>query len=240
MTTSRTQIIWQQMKDKVTNPTFRSPSRTMGALLLVMGMVLAWGPMAGARNAPHQTGPLNFDERQCGRDTLRQRVKGRMEVVARGETCLLFYTYDPLAEDNDERDYGIVWVQARIAPRGAWCATKVWSDLGVSQDTRIHKRIPARNLSVKRSRKVLVKLATLANGFGQEKATLGERTWFHPRNLRHSTSTVGRSRVFTQRWTGLRGGVINLTSGAEISWADRDLPAIASGLRYDFERRGRC
>src|SRR5680860_1036125 len=188
MTKKLAQIIWQEMENKLTNPTFRHPGRTMAALLLALGMVLGAGHVAEARDAPKQTGPLNFVQRKCARQTFRTRVKGRLEVVAKTETCLLFYEFDPLAEDNEQRDYGVAWVQARIEPRGAWCATRVWSDLGVSQDTKFHKRTPAKDYSLKRSRKVRVKLASLANGFGEEQATLSERTWFRPRRLRHSRS----------------------------------------------------
>ncbi|MPZ90836.1 MAG: hypothetical protein GEU68_04260 [Actinobacteria bacterium] len=228
------------MESKVTNLAFRTPGRTLGALLLALGILLAYSPVAEARKPPKKTGPLNLDVRKCGRQTFRTRVNGRREVVAKTETCLLLYNYDPLSEDNAERDYAIAWVQARIEPRGAWCATKVWSDLGVSRGTKIHKHVPARNFSMKKSRRVLVKLASLANGFGEEKGALREKRWFHPRKWRHSKSTVRRSRIFTQRWTGQRGRPLNLTSGAEVSWDVEDPPTYASGLRYDFERRGRC
>jgi len=229
------------MENNVTNPTLRGRGGTIGTLLLMIGMVLASSPPVEAREAPKQTGPLNFDDRQCGRDTLKQRVQGRLEVVAKAETCLLFYDYEPLAEDNDERDYGIAWVQARIDPRGAWCATSVWSDLVASGDTRMHKHTPTKNFKIGKSRKVEVKLASTANGFGDEKATLSEKTRIYPRRLRHSSFTFRGSKVFRQRWTGQRGGVINLTSGVELSWDIDNLPdAISSGLLYDFERRGRC
>src|SRR5665809_152801 len=128
MTKCRAQIIWQEMENKVTNPTFRHPSRTIAALFLALGLLLAGSPVAEARDAPKQTGPLNFDQRECGRQKFRTRVNGRLELVAKTETCLLLYNYDPLSEDNEERDYAIAWVQARIEPRGAWCAKKVWSD----------------------------------------------------------------------------------------------------------------
>ena len=239
MTKNRARIIWQEMENKVTNPTYLA-QRVALVPLLVLALVLSVSP-AEARKAPKQTGPLNLDERQCGRETLRKRVKGRMEVVAKAETCLLFYDYDPLREDDEQRDYGIVWVQARVEPRGAWCATAVWSDLVVSEDTRIHKRTPVKNFKISRSRKVQVKLASFANGASDEKGTLSEKTTIHPRILRHSRFTFERSRVFRQRWKGQRGRVINLTSGAEVSWAEDDPPdAVSSGLLYDFERRGRC
>lgn len=239
MTKNPARIIWQEMENKVTNRTYL-PHRVAVVLLLVFALILSVTP-AEARKPPKRTGPLNLENRQCARETFRTRVNGRLEVVAKTETCLLDYEYDPLAEDDEERDYGIAWVQARIEPRGAWCATRVWSDLGVSRDTRLHKRTPMKNFSLKKSRRVEVKLASTANGFGDKAASLRERTWFRPRQLRHTRSTVGDSRIFTQRWTGQRGGVINLTSGAEISWAENDAPdALASGLRYDFERRGRC
>jgi hypothetical protein len=229
------------MEGNVTNPTLRSPGGAIGTLLLMIGMVLASSSEAEARRAPERKGPLNFDERRCSRETLKKRINGRLEVVAKAETCLLLYMYHPPAEDNEDRDYGIAWVQARIDPRGAWCAKRVWSDLVVSEDTKIHKRTPAKNFRFGKSRRIEVKLATFAQGFGEEKATLSEKTTFYPRRLVHSTFPFQRSKVFRQRWTGQRGGVVNLTSGAELSWAVDDPPdAISSGLLYDFERRGRC
>ncbi len=229
------------MEENVTNPTLRSSGGAVGTLLLMIGMVLASSPEAEARKAPERKGPLNFDERKCGRETLRKRINGRLEVVAKAETCLRLYTYDPLAEDNDNRDYGIVWVQARIDPRGAWCAKDVWSDLVVTEDTKMHKRTPGRNFKISKPRRIEVKLASVAQGFGDQKASLSEKTKIYPRRLRHSTFTFQRSNVFRQRWTGQRGGVVNLTSGVELSWAVDDPPdAISSGLLYDFERRGRC
>jgi hypothetical protein len=228
------------MENFVMNSTLRSPGGALGTLLLMVGMVLASSPLVQAREAPKRTGPLNFDEKQCARDTLRRRVNGRLEVVARSETCLLLFTYDPLAEDNDERDYGIAWVQARIDPRGAWCATDIWSDLAVSEDTRMHKRTPDKDFKLGKSRRIEFKLASSAGGFG-DKATVRETTRIYPRKLRHSSFTFERSKVFRQRWIGQRGGVIKLTSGVELSWREDDPPdAISSGLLYDFERRGRC
>lgn len=239
MTNNRARIICHKMENKVTNRTYL-PHRVSVVLLLVLALILSVSP-AEARREPKQTGPLNLDERQCGRETLRKRVKGRMEVVAKAETCLLFYDYDPLREDDEQRDYGIAWVQARVEPRGAWCATSVWSDLVVSEDTRIHKRTPVKNFKIGRSRELQVKIASFANGASDEKATLSEKTTIYPRVLRHVRFTFDRSRVFRQRWMGQRGRAVNLTSGAEVSWAEDDPPdAVSSGLLYDFERRGRC
>ncbi len=124
---------------------------------------------------------------------------------------------------------------------GPGALNDVWSDLVVSEDTNIHKRTPGKNLKLGKPRRVEVKLASFAQGFGDEKASLSEKTKFYPQRLRHSTFTFQRSKVFRQRWTGQRGGVVNLTSGVELSWAVDDPPdAISSGLLYDFERRGRC
>jgi hypothetical protein len=244
MTNNRAWVVWQRMDNVVSNPPWRSPGRAIGALLVMLGMVLASSSVAEAREAPKQTGPLNFDERQCATDTVRKRIEGRLEVVAKAETCLLFYTYDPEAEDNEERDYGIGWVQARIDPRGAWCAKDIWSDLvvDVSEDTRMHKRTPDRNFKLGRSRRIEFKLVSFANGSGDRKATLSETTRIYPRRLRHRSFPFEGSRVFRQRWTGQRGGVINLTSGAELSWRENEPgpDAISSQLLYDFERRGTC
>jgi hypothetical protein len=240
MTKNPAQIIWQEMESKVTKLAFRTPRAAIG-LLVVLALMLGTSP-ATARDKPKRSGPLNQDDpRACGRDTLKKWINGRREVVAKAETCLYVFNYDPQREDNENRDYGIAWIQARVEPRGAWCAKRVWSDLVVSEDTKIHKRAPAKNFKIGKSRKVEVKLTSFANGASDEKATVSEKTTIHPRRLRHSSFRFKGQPVFRQRWTGQRGRPVNLTSGAEVSWEHDDPPdAISSSLLYDFERRGRC
>jgi hypothetical protein len=226
----------------ITKPTFFPSPRTLGTLCLVVLLVAVQAP-AEARRQPKQSGPINFDERQCARKTIRWRnpKTGVREIVAKTETCALSYDYDPLREDNENRNFGILWAQARIDPRGAWCAKKVWSDIVVSEDTRMHKRTPAKNYDLSRSRKILVKLSSTADGAGDGKATVQETTTFRPKKLRHSRFTFERQPVFRQVWTGQRGGVFHLTSGVEVSWAEDDPPdGLSSGVLGNFERRGRC
>jgi hypothetical protein len=204
-------------------------------------MLLAVQAPAQARKEPQQSGPINLERRKCARETIERRIDGRTEVVAKLETCALSYDYDPLREDNENRDFGIVWAQVRIEPRGAWCAKKIWSDIGVSQDTRMHKRTPAKDYNLGSARKILVKLSSTADGAGDATATVQETTMFRPKKLRHSRFTFDGQPVFRQVWTGQRGGVFHLTSGVEVSWAEDDPPdGLSSGVLGNFERRGRC
>jgi hypothetical protein len=105
----------------------------------------------------------------------------------------------------------------------------------------MHTRSPKKTIETGSSRQLQVKLKTEANGAGEETGTLSETITIFAKKLRHSTTTTDTSRVFRQRWSGLRGKPLNFASGAEVSWAIDDPPdALTSGLRYRFEKRGRC
>ena len=230
------------MEGEVTSQTVSRGTLSL-ALFVALCLVALLAPGAEARPPPKRSGPLNFDERRCSRaiEEWRNPKTGRMETVARSKTCVLFYTYDPLAEDDEERDFGVVWVQSRVKPRNGWCARRVASDLFVSKDTKIHTTRPKKTQGTGSSRQLRVKLGTDANGAGAKTGTVSEIIKIFPKKLRHSTTTTDTSRVFRQRWSGLRGKPLNFASGAEVSWAIDDPPdALTSGLTYRFEKRGTC
>jgi hypothetical protein len=208
--------------------------------LAILGEVS--GP-AEARRPPRRTGPLNFDARQCDRQTERKRINGIIEVVAKSETCVLFYRFDPLAESDEDRNYGIAWTQGKVEPRNGWCARRVTSHLLVSPDGKMHARAPKKDRKLGTKRRLRVRLATDANGMSDEIGTLSETITVWPRRLEHFVIRRGGAQIFRQRWKGLRGNQILFASGAVLSWSDdpEDFPdAISSGLSYSFEKRGIC
>lgn len=233
------------MVDARTNPTPR-PQRVALVTLLAftLSLVVLTAPVA-ARKAPKRTGPLSFDAKECDRqkEVWRNPKTGLLETVAKTETCVLFYRFDPLAESNEDRDYGIAWTQGKVEPRNGWCARRVTSRLLVSSDGRMHGRVPKKNLKLGTKRRLRVRLTIDANGTSDETGSLAETITVWPRLLRHSVIRRDGAHIFRQQWRGLRGRTILFASGVVLSWADdpEDFPdAISSGLSYKFEKRGIC
>lgn len=233
------------MVDERTNQASRVAQVGLVAFLTVALALGALASPADARRAPKKRGPLSFDERACDRQTERWRnpKTGLTETVARTQTCVLFYRFDPLAESDEDRNYGVVWVQAKVDPRNGWCARSVTSKLLVTDDGKIHQRAPKKGQKVNARRQLRVKLATDANGMSDETGRLVETITEWPRRRRQALYKKDGSHVFRQRWTGLRGKPLLFASAVVISWADNpeDFPdALTSGLNYKFEKRGTC
>ena len=228
-----------------TNPTVRSRRLALVTLLcFVLGLVALTTP-AMARKAPKKSGPLNFDDKECDREreVWRNPKTGLIETVAKTETCVLFYRFDPLEESNENRNYGIAWTQGKVQPRNGWCARRVTSDLLVSSDGKLHAKAPKKNLKPKTKRRLRVRLTTDANGTSDETGSLAETITVWPRLLKHSVINSDGAHIFRQHWRGLRGRTTLFASGVVLSWADHpeNFPdAISSGLSYKFEKRGNC
>jgi hypothetical protein len=226
------------------NPTRWSARAALAALLALACIAAATAP-ATARRAPNRRGPLSFDTKVCDRqrEVWRNPNTGLTETVARTETCVLFYRFDPLAEDDENRNYGVAWTQAKVEPRNGWCARRVTSHLLVSPDGKMHGRAPKKDLNPRTARLLRVRLSTDANGMSDEKGTLSETILVWPREIEHSVVKRDGARIFRQRWRGLRGNKLLFASGVVLSWADNpeNFPdAISSGLSYRFKKKGIC
>lgn len=242
MTAPPSQVAWESMVEAGTNPTLRSLRVAVVTMLALACLVEASSP-ASARRAPKRTGPLSFDTKECARQKERKRINGVIEVVAVAESCVLFYRFDPLAESNENRDYGIAWTQGKVEPRNGWCARRVTSHLLVSSDGKLHAKAPKKNLKLGTKRRLRVRLTTDANGTSDETGSLAETITVWPRLLKHSMVKGDGAHIFRQHWRGLRGRTTLFASGVVVSWADdpENFPdAISSGLSYKFEKRGNC
>lgn len=244
MTSPPSQVAWESMVDARANPT-RRLLRTALAALLALACVGEISAPASARRAPRRRGPLTFDTKECDRqrEVWRNPNTGLIETVARTETCILFYRFDPLAEDDKDRNYGIAWTQGKVEPRNGWCATRVTSHLLVSNDGKLHRRAPKRDMSPGSRRRLRVRLSTNANGTSNRTGTLSETIAVWPRLLEHSVVKRDGAHIFRQQWRGSRGNKLLFASGVVLSWADdpENFPnAISSGLSYRFKKKGTC
>jgi len=227
------------------NPTHRKRRIALVTLLSLVLSLDALTTPVSARKAPKKRGPLSFDDRKCEheKELWRNPRTGLIETVARTKSCVLFYRFDPLAERNEKRDYGIAWTQGKVSPRNGWCARRVTSHVLVSSDGKMHARAPRKDLKIETKRRLRVRLATDANGTSGKTGSLAETITVLPRLLKHSVMKRDGAHIFRQHWRGLRGRSTLFASGVVLSWAEdpENFPdAISSGLSYKFEKRGIC
>lgn len=188
------------------------------------------------------SGPLLLKGHECRRKTERITLpSGRRQVVAKAESCISFYRYDPEREDDQGNDYGIVWLQTMVDSRNGWCATRVDSDTIVPIEGEPLQRAPSSDIKITKAHRVRIKLRTDAGGHGDQTASLSKGVLLRPRRVAPSVTEQQSNRVFRIRWTGRSARRMNFASGVEIRWDIQDPPAtMTSDLSYTFEKREGC
>ena len=212
--------------------------RLASLVVVVLACVGLIGPPAAARqmrvrSAPRVSGPLDPRAIECVRNT--ERVEG--EIIAVARSCVRFYTLEPSAEGDPTRDYGVIWLQTSLRPRGRWCAIAARSDIRIPT-RRVHARRP-RTRAVHRRHEHLTRLVVDAAGQATDPATVSKRFVLYPEEMRARTRNEGRS--FRLAWHGSTGRRVAFATGVEISWHKRYTPRdIDSRFGYEVRRSGRC
>jgi hypothetical protein len=205
-----------------------------GALLLAMSPVNGQPAQLDASDDPRVAGELELETDGCR----KQREKYRGNVVARGKTCLRIYTYDPTAEDDDARNYGVVWLQSNLNSSRGWCGSKVLSDIDLPNNIDVESRSP-RTMEIKNRKSYETVLTAEAGGNGTGDATSVEQDQvLYPEKVR--TKIIDNLNTFRLKWVGLEKDKLGFASGAEISWAAGSNPDdISFRLNYSL-KRGDC
>jgi len=212
---------------------------TTVALLMLVGVPIiqpaASAPtQMDATDDPEVTGELELETDGCR----TQREKHRGRVVAKGKTCLRIYTYDSSAETDDERNYGVVWLQSNLNSRRGWCGSKVISDVDLPNNVTAESRAPKR-LQLNRRRAYETSLTATAGGAGiGEETTISQDQILFPEKVR--TKVLADKNIFRLRWVGREKRKLGFASGAEFSWEQGANPGgISFRLNYQL-RRGPC
>lgn len=206
----------------------------VGALMMIPTVSAAPTQM-DAGDDPRVSGALELETDGCR----RQREKFRGQVVAKGKTCLRIYTYDPDAETDDARNYGVVWLQSNLNSRRRWCGAKVLSDVELPGNITVESRAP-RTLRLKRRRAYETVLTAQAGGHAttETETSVEQDQVLYPEKIR--TRVLRDKNVFRLKWVGLEKAKLGFASGAEISWpAGATLDGISFRLNYSL-KRGRC
>ena len=210
------------------------------AILLATGVMLIVPPATAAAeqmNAtddPEVAGALELETDGCEKQ--HERYQG--EIVARGKTCLRIYTFDPTAEADDERNYGVAWLQSNLNSSRGWCGSKVLSDVDLPNDIQVESRAP-KTIELNRRKAYRTELSVDANGNAVgDPATIAQDQILYPEKVRGWVMDSGN--VFRLKWTGMENAKLGFASGAEISWVQGQSPGgISFRLNYQLQR-GRC
>ena len=195
-------------------------------------------PAAGqldARTEPVVTGPLTAlgDGKKC--ESTNYEYEG--EVVARAKICLFLYALDPETEDDDERDYGVMWAQTNVDTGGGWCAFKVHTEVYIPAEMPMHAKVP-RAQEIENRKKVRWKLTVDAEGHASEKASVKKGLTLYPRSLTRSRRDAGDGRDLVRlTWRGETAQKLGFVSGFEVSWPTDEGPPDAVPFRVEYPIR---
>lgn len=215
----------------------RGPLTGLLSLVFVAGLAVPAVGQLDARSEPAVTGPLTAfgDGKRCR--ATKYEVDG--ETVARAKICLFLYSYDAGSEDDDERDYGVMWAQTNVDTAGGWCAVRVHTEVYIPAEMPIHAKVPQAQ-DVPKRKKVAWTLRVDAEGHAAEKATVKKGLTLFPRSLsrsRRADETYEGSDLVRVSWKGQTAAKLGFVSGFEVSWPEEDGPPDAVPFRVEYPIR---
>jgi hypothetical protein len=206
------------------------------AAVLVAALGTPAGAQLDARSEPVVSGPLSTlgDGKEC-RAT---KYEAEGEVVARARICLFLYAFDPEMEDDDAKDYGVMWAQTNVDTSGGWCAFTVHTEIYIPSEMPLHNRVPKAQQIGKR-KKVTLKLAVDADGHAAETGSVKKGLTLYPESLSRSRRDTKDDDVDLVRvtWRGETAEKLGFVSGLEVSWPQDDGPPEAVPFRVEYPIR---
>jgi hypothetical protein len=185
----------------------------LGALLLPTDASAA---QLNASEDPTKKGPLAKDGGECDRD----RARSGGELAARSKSCSDVYSFNPLFEDKERRDYGAVWLQANVDTEPGWCARSTTMEIKVPRGVRIEGRTPPYK-RVEDPERVRARIVVDAGGTADQNGVLKNTFRLYPRRLKPDVD----GRTLTVNWKGNTPKKLGFALGVEISWnADDGFP----------------
>ena len=212
--------------------------RVLATSSLLLGLLAPSPPAEAAQtdawDPPNVRGPLRQELKRCRANAVR--FEGR--IVGRVRSCIRLYSLRPDAESDQARDYGAVWLQTTVAPRGRWCAKIVRSDIDLPQGTKLHAHAPPSRF-VEHRKRVRTRLVVDARDQAATPGAIRQGYALIPRALR--TYKVDSGRIWRAAWRGSTGSKVATASGIEISW-DAGAPPdrVTSNLSYSLRRQSSC
>ena len=212
----------------------RGPLAGVLSAVLVAGLASPAAGQLDARTDPVVSGPLTAlgDGKKCR--ATKYEVEG--EVVARAKICLFLYSFDPAEEDDEDRDYGVMWAQTNVDTGGGWCAFRVHTEVYIPDEMPMHAKVP-RAQEITKRKKATTTLKVDAEGHAAEEASVKKSMTLYPEALsrsRRDDESYEGSDLVRVTWRGETAEKLGFVSGFEVSWPEADGPPDAVPFRVEY------
>ena len=187
-----------------------------------------------AASAPISVGPLDIVTRRCVDESKRRR--GR--VIASALSCLRFYAFEPSLERDEQRDFGVIWLQTNLNAKRRWCARVVKADIILPDGVTIVSGTP-KDKNADEARTVRAKIKTDKELAIDVVGAVRARFLLYPRGLETSYRDAGQKLRLV--WRGRERSKLGFAQGLELAWRRQAPPSLfSSSLRYELRRQRRC
>jgi hypothetical protein len=156
------------------------------------------------------------------------------DLVARVRLCYRVFLFDPDSEDNENRDYGVIWLQSNVDAQPGWCTTAVRTSALVSEGGKGHDFSPSEKITANGRKRVKRTLKVDAEGNAAQNARVTQSFVLFPKSV-VPTLKKGVDHRFKLTWNGSTARNLAFATGLEISWPSAGgSPQIDPKLTYDF------
>jgi hypothetical protein len=204
----------------------------LGAALAVLAAVPALAAQLDPRDVPQTKGPLDLGGKVCNKQRLKA-PNGQVGVVTRA--CIYAYTFDSSRENDDQRDYGVAWLQTYAEPKNGWCLNRVRSNL-INQNDDISAKAPRGRRTFNKGRRFVTTLRSRANGAAEEVGVVKNGFFVRRGTMRSRMGNNGTE--FRLIWRGKVKKPVAFALGIEANWAESEnfVFAPGGGIKTRLER----
>ena len=201
------------------------------ALLVVVAFPGTAGAQLDARDAPSVSGPLTGGQKGC--DGGKEMHQG--DLVARVRLCYRVFLFDVDSEDDQNRDFGVIWLQSNVDAEPGWCTTAVRTSALITEGGTTHDFTPADKVGTNDKKRVKRTLRVDAEGNADQIARVTQSFVLFPDNVTPTVRNQNGGERFKLKWEGSSARNLGFATGVELSWDQAEgSPQIDPKLTYDF------
>ncbi len=194
----------------------------ISVVLLGSNAVAGWAgvaktPQMDARSEPVVTGPLiTSNESYSGNRCRKESKEFEGEVTTTIRYCRMFYRFEPGAETDAARDYGVWWIQANLKGQNGWCISHATAKLDMQPGFEATNSLEM-DEKLDEKKDLVVTLTADADGTTSLAPGTVSNTLTAYRGSYRSTWKTD-SHIFKASWRGETSRKIALAGGIEGYW----------------------
>lgn len=138
------------------------------AATLVLALLVLCAPVAAKQMKPHRPpahdGPVTIaNDRYTSKPCATRTIRANDQIAAKGRICWTFFEFDPLAETDQDNDYGVWWIQGTFRPVDGWCIDEAEVHLGMGDGFPM-SAMTFKDKTLKKTARFRVRLEATADG----------------------------------------------------------------------------